>query len=249
MRPSARLAVQLAAAAIATSGSGPTIDWVARSLHLPLPLAWAGVLLWIVWLTNLYNFMDGINGLAGGQAMLAAVGLGVACYHPEAPGVAGLLFVLAAATAGFLPFNFPRASIFMGDAAATGIGFFFGCVPLLSVPRPVGFGAVAVALGLFLLDATSTLLRRLARGERVWEPHRSHWYQRPLAAGISHTAITLPAWGGMALCALGAAAWPTADHALRAAIGAGVVGLFLLGVVAVRRLERRQGPRPQPLAP
>jgi len=231
---SRRFLVQTAAAA--------AVVWLERealaaAVLLPIP-AWLLAplaVLWIVWMTNLFNFMDGIDGLAAGQAILACLGLAAAAGGGDAT---VLLLLLAACCAGFLLFNFPPASIFMGDVGSTAIGFFLACVPFLPSARPIPAEVVWVATGLFILDATITLLRRVVRGERWYEAHRTHWYQRPLNHGISHRTITLIAWAGMAVLAVGAAAFPTAGWSGRAALTALPIVVLLPLAGLVRRQER-----------
>ena len=171
---------------------------------LPYPLLAAAMVLWIAWITNLYNFMDGINGIAGCQTIIGAAAMALVGLQLDAGPVSWLPVYLAAATAGFLPFNVPRASIFMGDVGATAIGFFLACVPLLPAAKTIPFESATVAISLFVLDATFTLMRRVWRRERFYEAHRSHLYQRLLSYGVTHTPITLVAAAGMAL-ATGAA--------------------------------------------
>jgi UDP-N-acetylmuramyl pentapeptide phosphotransferase/UDP-N-acetylglucosamine-1-phosphate transferase len=198
-------------------------------------------LLWIVWLTNLYNFMDGIDGLAGGQAVMAGVGVAIAAGGVGAPLLGTLALLLAAAALGFLVFNFPPASIFMGDVGSTAIGFLLASLPFLAHEPTVPVEAVGVALALFILDATITLIRRLSRGEKFFHAHRSHFYQRPLAHGIPHRRVTLAAYGGMLLTSAGCAAWPALALPGRVAVIGGTLLLFLAYVAAVLLIERREG--------
>jgi Fuc2NAc and GlcNAc transferase len=205
---------------------------------LPTPLLAVGAVIWIVWVTNLYNFMDGIDGLAGGQAVWASLGLAAAAFSVGDALMAWVLLALAAASAGFLRYNLPKASIFMGDVGSTAIGFFLASVPFASGPTPVPAVAVALALSLFILDATTTLVRRVVRGERWFVAHRTHLYQRPLALGISHARITYPAWAGMALVAALAARYPGAGWSARAGMLLVAVGLFGGAWLWVRAHER-----------
>jgi UDP-N-acetylmuramyl pentapeptide phosphotransferase/UDP-N-acetylglucosamine-1-phosphate transferase len=212
-------------------GAGGIGTWAPAWILGPLAVVW------IVWLTNLFNFMDGIDGLAGGQALIASLGLALAASATGATGAWGLLLVLGASSLGFLLFNFPPASIFMGDVGSTAIGFFFGCLPLLPGEHSVPVEAVAIALSLFVLDATTTLLRRIARGERWFEAHRTHLYQRPVVMGVPHRTVTLVAYAGMAVAAACAAAWPSITGLGRVGLVTLPVLLFLLGHAAVRRVE------------
>ena len=141
--------------------------------------------LYIVWLLNLYNFMDGIDGIAGVEAITAGFG-GALLYLQVMP--AGMVWVLpaslSAAAAGFLCWNLPPARIFMGDVGSGFLGVTFAVLSLHSaLLSPVLFWAWMILLGVFVVDATFTLLVRLARGQRFYEAHRTHAYQH---AGREH---------------------------------------------------------------
>jgi UDP-N-acetylmuramyl pentapeptide phosphotransferase/UDP-N-acetylglucosamine-1-phosphate transferase len=233
-----RFAVQAATAALVVALSGPPrgSPWLEL---VPWPLLAPLLVLWIVWLTNLYNFMDGIDGLAGGQALMAGVAVAAAAFAGGASTTGWLLLVLAAASAGFLVFNFPPGSIFMGDVGSTAIGFFLACVPLLPEARPVPIELVGIALSMFILDATVTLARRIARGERWFEAHRTHYYQRPVAMGLSHRAVTLVAYGGMCIVGTSAAAYQGAGPEAQVMLLLVPVVVFAVLAATVHGLERR----------
>jgi Fuc2NAc and GlcNAc transferase len=161
-----------------------------------LDLGWLGQCLgalYLVWLLNLYNFMDGIDGIAGVEAVTVCLG-GAALYIlTGASGEAWMPPVLlAAAVGGFLFWNFPRARIFMGDAGSGFIGMMLGLFALDAGSRvPELFWAWLILLGAFIVDATLTLLRRLTRGKRVYQAHRSHAYQHAARRLGSHIPVTL----------------------------------------------------------
>ncbi len=238
-----RFGVQVALAALVVASAWDRLPAAAGLLGgvLPRPAIAAAAVLWIVWLTNLYNFMDGIDGLAGGQALIASLGLAAGATGAGAGMAAALLVAVAGSSLGFLLFNFPPSSIFMGDVGSTALGFLFGCLPLLPDAHAIPVETVALALSLFLLDATTSLLRRMARGERWHTPHRTHLYQRPVVAGISHRAVTLTAWAGMTIAACCAVVWPVASRVVRAVLVLVPVALFAVGHVLVRCLESRTG--------
>jgi UDP-N-acetylmuramyl pentapeptide phosphotransferase/UDP-N-acetylglucosamine-1-phosphate transferase len=236
-----RLGAQVAAAvAVVAAGSG-ALDQAWTLVRFP---GWAlGSLsaLWIVWMTNLYNFMDGIDGLAGGQTAIAGVALAAAAAGIGADTVVLLALVLAAAAGGFLLLNFPPASIFMGDVGSTAIGFFLASLPFVPGPAVLPVEAVGLCTALFVLDATATLVRRISRGERLFQAHRTHWYQRPLAVGIEHRTITLAAYPGMIAMGAAGIAYPGAPPPARVVLVVGAVALFGVYASAVRQLERRGG--------
>jgi Fuc2NAc and GlcNAc transferase len=170
-----------------------------------------------VWLVNAYNFMDGIDGIAGVTAVLAGVfGAALLLGGGDAP-LAFVSVVVAGASAGFLVWNWPPARIFLGDVGSGPLGFLFAMLAVGAETRGAG-GLLPwlLLLGVFFVDATVTLLRRMLRRERWYEAHRSHAYQRLVQAGWSHRSVTTGVavlellLGGTALVAVrrpAAAAW------------------------------------------
>jgi glycosyltransferase WbpL len=159
-----------------------------------LTLGGAGAVLAVIaliWLTNLYNFMDGIDGLAGTQAVCSGAAAGMLLWWQGAQGLALGCFILAAASAGFLAWNWPPAKIFMGDAGSGLLGFSFGVLALAG-ERSGALPALVwvLLLSVFVSDTTFTLLRRMLRAERWYNAHRSHAYQRVVQIGYSHLQVT-----------------------------------------------------------
>lgn len=168
----------------------------------PLPVlgsmldpGWLGatlIAIYLVWLLNLYNFMDGIDGLAGVEAVCVCAGGALTYALAGIPSLWAVPLVVAAAAAGFLFWNCPPARIFMGDAGSGFLGIVLGVMSLHAAwHAPQLFWCWAVLLGAFVVDATITLLRRLWRGERVYEAHRSHAYQYAARLLGSHRPVTL----------------------------------------------------------
>ncbi len=163
-------------------------------------LGWAGSLvtfIWIVGVTNAYNFMDGIDGIAAGQAVVAGLGWGTAGWFSGQP-LAGCLGLLTAgASLGFLLHNWPPARVFMGDVGSAFLGYGFAVLPVMfgafSSEGDSGAGLVLGTLLIwpFLFDTAFTLVRRLSRGENIVTAHRSHIYQRLTGAGYSHRVVTI----------------------------------------------------------
>ena len=166
-----------------------------------ISLGWLGLpltFLWIVGLTNAYNFMDGIDGLAGSQAIIAGIGWSLLGWLGGQPLIGTLGLLLAASSAGFLWHNWPPASIFMGDVGSAFLGYTFAVLPLfftvghangnLSLDKT--FIAAVLLLWPFIWDAAFTFCRRLFKGENVLTAHRSHLYQRLVTSGRSHRAVT-----------------------------------------------------------
>lgn len=188
------IAAVAALVALKVSGLGLVVDSSGFSC-LAIALMWLVGFLWIVGYTNAFNFMDGINGLAAGQAVVTGFGLallrGLALhgYHrtPVLWSVA-----IASAALGFLPHNFPRARMFMGDVGSAPLGFLLAVLTLWLAAGAGVWLLIPLALlhANFVLDTGITLLRRILRGEQWYESHREHFYQRLIRAGKSHALVT-----------------------------------------------------------
>ena len=232
----ARFVVHLAAAswAVGWLGGMPTLYLGKTSVALGLlgvPVAIVGV----IWFTNLYNFMDGIDGLAGGEAVSIGLAGGGLLLVEGQRSLALVSFLLAASSAGFLLWNWAPAKIFMGDVGSGLLGFLFGALAVASAAvQAVPVLVWILLLGVFAYDATATLLRRLARGERWYEAHRSHAYQRAVRAGWTHARVTGGVLGLNAVL-VGLAFLATGRPALLfPALAAG----FILLTVVYLRIER-----------
>ena len=157
---------------------------------------WAGhvlVVVALVWLLNLYNFMDGIDGIAAIEALSSTLVAGLLfLFVFNNQDKASLNLLMFAAVTGFLVWNFPPAKIFMGDAGSGFLGLMLGALALYSAHiEAVMLWVWLILLGIFIVDATFTLLRRLLRGEKVYEAHRSHAYQYASRQYGSHLTVTL----------------------------------------------------------
>jgi UDP-N-acetylmuramyl pentapeptide phosphotransferase/UDP-N-acetylglucosamine-1-phosphate transferase len=220
-----RLAVHVAAAAV-----------VAATIHPPAaaPLAFALAVPAIVWGANLFNFMDGSDGLAGSMAIAGFGALAVAAALGGAVSLATLCAVVSAASVPFLAANRPPAALFMGDVGSVPLGFLAAALGIAGAAAgawPLWFPALVFLP--FLADATVTLARRALRGEAVWRAHRSHYYQRLHAAGAGHRG-TLAVWGAaMLACASVALACLALAPAHGPLALAGMAGLHLIGFAAI----------------
>jgi UDP-N-acetylmuramyl pentapeptide phosphotransferase/UDP-N-acetylglucosamine-1-phosphate transferase len=233
-----RLAAHLVAVAIGLAFL-PGAGAVFQGLLPPLLDRLVAVLLW-VWFVNLFNFMDGIDGITGVET--AAIGIGVALVvlsaGDDADGSAVLALTLAAGMLAFLCWNWHPAQLFLGDVGSVPLGYLLGWLLLGLAGK--GLWAPALILPLYYLaDATITLARRILRRERIWEAHRQHFYQRALGADGDHAAVArlvLAADAVLIVLALLALARP------RLALGlAGLVVATLL--VAMARRARTGGAR------
>jgi UDP-N-acetylmuramyl pentapeptide phosphotransferase/UDP-N-acetylglucosamine-1-phosphate transferase len=249
-----RLAVHLVAALVAVIVIG---GWT--SIRLPwlgeFQLGVAGLIvavIWIVGFTNAFNFMDGIDGIAGGQALVSGAGWALIGIQAHQPNVFTLGLLIAAGAFGFLLHNWPPARIFMGDVGSAFLGFALAALPLwaISDSSPGGPGQTVdydpLTSGMlvwpFVCDAAFTFVRRLRNGENVFAAHRSHLYQRLVLAGWSHRSVTM-----LYLClaitgVVMAVAWRSGIDV--AALGVPILFLFLVSFV-----NRQEKARVAMLAP
>lgn len=196
-----RLPCHLAAAAWAVGAAWPGAQGPDA---LAIVLAVAAVLA-IAWMANLFNFMDGADGLAGGMALIGFGALAFAGWRGGDSALANSSLALAAAAAGFLVFNFPPARVFMGDAGSVPLGFLAGALGWLGTVRDVWPAWYPLLVfSPFIVDATVTLARRVARSEPFLQAHRAHYYQRLVLGGWSHRKLAVAAWGLMAAVAVSA---------------------------------------------
>jgi UDP-N-acetylmuramyl pentapeptide phosphotransferase/UDP-N-acetylglucosamine-1-phosphate transferase len=194
----------------------------------------------IVWMTNLYNFMDGMDGFAGGMAVAGFGALAMLGAMHGRMDFAALNLVIAASAAGFLIYNFPPARIFMGDTGSTTLGF-LAAVMMLWAERdgifPLWIGVLIFSP--FIVDATVTLFRRFARRERIWQAHKTHYYQRLVQLGWGHRKTVLWEYALMIACAIAAiVAMQLNAPAQWGAVGGWVLAYMLLAA-GVTMLESR----------
>jgi UDP-N-acetylmuramyl pentapeptide phosphotransferase/UDP-N-acetylglucosamine-1-phosphate transferase len=196
------------------------------------PALFVVLLLAIAWYANLFNFMDGSDGLAGGMAL---IGFGAYAWAAQQAGHAALAAsgaVLCAAAFAFLLFNFHPARLFMGDAGSVPLGFLAGALGVIGWRDgvwPLWFPVLVFAP--FVGDATLTLLRRLLRRERIWQAHKDHYYQRLVRMEFGHRGTAWIEYGAMAGCA--ALALPARDAAPVTQLAALAIAVLALGALAV----------------
>lgn len=195
LEPRWRLLAQVAVALLAVAWLGPVTRISVAGLEVQAPWIWTlAAVPAMVWLINLFNFMDGSDGLAALQALISCALLGWAFHVAGTPELAWLGWSVAAACAGFLVWNLPPARIFLGDAGSLFLGW---SVALLAfrgaADQSVSVWQSAIVTGPFVIDATLTLARRVRRGERWYTAHRDHAYQMMIRKGWSHRRV-LVAW-------------------------------------------------------
>ncbi|MDM8557963.1 glycosyltransferase family 4 protein [Candidatus Parabeggiatoa sp. HSG14] len=173
--------------------------------ELPLFLQISVSFLFIVWMINLYNFMDGMDGFAGGMTVFGFTTLAILGGLANHQLFMVINLIVACAAGGFLVFNFPPARIFMGDTGASSLGFLAAAFSLWgNHERIFPLWIALLAFSPFIVDATVTLLRRLVRGEKIWLAHKSHYYQQLVQLGWGHKRTVLWEYVLMAACSISA---------------------------------------------
>jgi UDP-GlcNAc:undecaprenyl-phosphate/decaprenyl-phosphate GlcNAc-1-phosphate transferase len=226
-----RLVVHLfaATAAVATVG----VSWGVR-----YPL----LVLCVAWMTNLYNFMDGSDGLAGGMAVFGFGTYAVGAWSVGAIDLVLMNICVGSATAAFLTLNFPPARVFMGDVGSIPLGFLAAAIGVEGWSRglwPIWFPVVVFAP--FVVDASVTLLKRALRGDRVWHAHREHYYQRLILTGWSHRKVATIEYAFMAMSGVCALATLRLSQPGRFATLALFAGVFALAMWFIDARWRRRG--------
>ena len=221
----------LSAEAIVFPGGTLDLGTIAGTLFTVLFVAWA---------VNLYNFMDGMDGFAGGMAVIGFTALAVLCFRRDAAPIVALSLVAAAASLGFLLFNFPPAKIFMGDLGSSLLGYVAAAVMLwaedaASVPLWIS----VLVFSPFIVDASVTLVRRVLAGDKPWRSHRGHFYQRLVLLGWGHRKTVVREYGLMLACAGSAVVAQWAPVGVQTALLAAWVAGYVVLVLAVTGLERR----------
>lgn len=210
---------------------------------LPLWLGSALSILFLVWMVNLYNFMDGMDGFAAGMAVIgfgtfALLGL----LAGNLPFLALSLGITSAAS-GFLIFNFPPARIFMGDTGSATLGLLAGGLSLWGARDQVFPLWVAVLVfSPFIIDASATLIRRFSNGERVWQAHKSHYYQRLVLSGWGHRKTVVYEYTLMLACGLSALLARHLSAPWQAALVLFWGLIYLLLMAGVHHMEMKKNP-------
>lgn len=232
--PFRRLALQVSAALVA-------LPWLLADLSGPV--AWrvgfgVAVLVWLIGFVNAFNFMDGINGISACQAFVAGsawYGFGL---HQDEPvlWVGGAVIALAAL--GFAPFNLPTARMFLGDVGSYFFGGWLAALTVIGLRAGLPVEAVVAPVAVYLADTATTLVRRVRRGERWYEAHREHAYQRFTESGWSHMRTTALVGVAITGCSLLGAASLGGSGTLRLAsdaVGSVVLVLYVTGPSLVAR--------------
>lgn len=217
-------------------------------LHFAVAVVCVGTQLWseiglvgilvatfaVVWGANLYNFMDGADGLAGGMTLIGFAFYGLAALAGGEFAMANLSFSIAAASGAFLLLNFHPAKLFMGDAGSVPLGFIAGTIGLWGWQRGIwALWFPFLVFSPFVMDASVTLVKRAFRRESIWQAHREHCYQRLVLMGWGHRKLALWAYGLMLLAGF-AAYWGLGlgimEQVGLIAISATIYGLLMISI-------------------
>jgi UDP-N-acetylmuramyl pentapeptide phosphotransferase/UDP-N-acetylglucosamine-1-phosphate transferase len=242
-----RFGIQAASAATVVIGARVSLPAIPFPLIGTFDLGWFSVAAsigFLIWMTNLYNFMDGMDGFAGGMTLIGGLSLAVLATKSNAGVIGVLSFLLAGAAAGFLVHNFPPARIFMGDVGSVPIGFFFGALILLgSRDQLFDIWVPLITFSPFVVDATATLIRRGLSGEKIWKAHRGHYYQRMVLLGWGHRRTVLVEYGLMVVCAGLAWLYQVGTDSIRLlvlCVWCLVFGGFMAGVTMAERAAAQE---------
>lgn len=236
-----RLSVQAAAACIVIAGVGLTVSAIpipgGPTIQLGLAAVPVSALL-LVWMANLYNFMDGMDGFAGGMTFWGFGFLAYLGWQAQFPVMLIISTFVAMGALGFLMHNFPPARIFMGDAGSITVGFLAGTLMILGVrDRLFEIWVPIMIFSPFIVDASVTLVKRVLHGKRVWEAHREHYYQRVVLSGWSHRRTVLAEYGVMILCGGLAVSYHHSTDNVRVIILGVWAGMFVLLAMLVHMRE------------
>ena len=163
----------------------------ARVVHgVPMWFDRALTVLGWLWFVNLFNFMDGIDGISGVETAALGIGIAVVSAFGAVTGLAPFGLAVAGAGLGFLVWNWHPARVFLGDVGSIPLGFLLGFL-LLRLAVAGHLAAALILPAYYVADATVTLLRRLLNGEKIWQAHRHHFYQRAVQGGASHARVAV----------------------------------------------------------
>jgi UDP-N-acetylmuramyl pentapeptide phosphotransferase/UDP-N-acetylglucosamine-1-phosphate transferase len=239
-----RLGVQAVSAFIIIGGVGVTLSSIpipgGPNILLGIATIPVSVLV-LLWMANLYNFMDGMDGFAGGMTFFGFGFLAYFGWQAHFPVMLIIAVFVAMAALGFLTHNFPPARIFMGDAGSITIGFLAGTLMILGVRDGIFELWVPIMIfSPFIVDATITLIWRMLRRKKIWQAHREHYYQRLVLSGWTHRRTVLAEYGVMVLCGGLAVLYHHSTDSWRLVILGVWVGVFLVLGRLVYKLEHRR---------
>jgi UDP-N-acetylmuramyl pentapeptide phosphotransferase/UDP-N-acetylglucosamine-1-phosphate transferase len=209
-------------------------------IRAPAYVGLVAATLFVVGFVNFFNFMDGINGIAAAQAIWGGLAMGILLLLGGSSNSVLAAIALAGGCLGFLPHNFPKARMFMGDVGATTVGFALAMLALLGSGRTrLPWVAYTLPLGVFIYDATFTLFKRILKKQNFMKPHREHHYQLLVRSGWSHARVTGVQAALMTVCAVTAVAYAKADRLGQVALLVALLCIFVTYSVLVHRCFAR----------
>lgn len=242
-----RFGAQFVAAVLLVLSAHISLPAISIPLVGTMEFGWysAGIsVILLIWMTNLYNFMDGMDGFAGGMTVIGGFSLACLTMKDQVDPLSLLALLVASSAAGFLVRNFPPARIFMGDVGSIPIGFCFGAMMLLgSREHLFDVWVPLIVFSPFIVDASVTLARRVLCGEKFWQAHRSHYYQRVVLLGWGHRKTVLAEYLLMLICVGLAWLYHVGEEVTRLLVLCGWSLLFFAIMAGVTLAERMLGER------
>ncbi len=241
-----KLAAQVSAALVLVA-FGIVFQSMSLPLVGPVELGWWGypmTVLWVVAMTNIFNFMDGLDGLAGGCGVIVALFFGVITALEGSHFVSILCYVLLASALGFLIFNFPPARIFMGDVGSQFLGFVFAAIAVIAAEYDTSRTSLLIMPLLFfhfIFDTTFTFFRRLLAGQKIAQAHRGHLYQLMNRLGVSHLGVGVAHFAVTAAQGVGALALTGIDSRNRILVFIPYLAFQAIYAVVVIRMSAARG--------
>tara|TARA_B100000315_G_C14594879_1_gene598295 strand:+ start:9166 stop:10278 length:1113 start_codon:yes stop_codon:yes gene_type:complete len=238
-----RFGVHAVVAGSVVYGLGVKIDIIAIPLLETWMLGDTAALLtifFLMWIVNLYNFMDGMDGFAGGMTVLGFGFLSGSAWIGGNETLGALALFIAASAGGFLVYNMPPAKIFMGDIGSTSLGFLAGALSVVGISAGVFDVWVPILIfSPFIMDATATLLRRLFQGKKIWLPHREHYYQRLVLSGWGRKRTVWAEYVLMCVCGWGAILYVFLSDGAQLVLLSAWVALYGFLMTGVQIVERK----------
>ena len=238
----ARLVGQIASASLVVSGGMtltgvglPGIQWI-----WPQALGIAISVIYLIWMVNLYNFMDGMDGFAGGMAVLGFGSFALLGYRSGDMAFMAINLIIASSAAAFLLANFPPAKLFMGDDGSATLGLLAGSMSIWAERHHLFPLWVSILVfSPFIVDSSVTLLRRLLKRERIWQAHKTHYYQRLVQLGWGHRRTVMSEYVLMAACGLSALVVRNLEVPMQWILILGWISTYAALSISVYRLEQK----------
>jgi UDP-N-acetylmuramyl pentapeptide phosphotransferase/UDP-N-acetylglucosamine-1-phosphate transferase len=237
-----RLVGQITTAGLVVGGGITLTDASLPGIQLMWPQAFGIVLtvVYLVWMVNLYNFMDGMDGFAGGMAVVGFGSFALLGYQSNDMAFMTFSLIIASSAAAFLMANYPPARLFMGDAGSATLGLLAGCMSIWAERHHLfPFWVSILVFSPFIVDSSVTLLRRLLKRERIWQAHKTHYYQRLVQLGWGHRRTVMAEYVLMAACGFSALAVRYLDMQLQWILILGWISTYAALSLGVSRLEQK----------